>query len=315
MLIVKCIPFVSMKIEPQQLIAFLNGSGLIEKTRLEAAQKKAETEGKKLETILLNEKIISEENLIKLKAYILGIPFVNLDKEIVSPEVLQIIPEPIARRYNIVAFRKKESELEVAMTDPEDIQTIEFIRKKSNLKILPRLTNSTGITNILKQYQASIEEEFGDLFAHVKKDGEFDEKDTEALSSLEGKIVTAPKDEDAGPTGEKIEELAKAAEDLPVIKIVDSLLRHAITQSASDIHIEPTEKDVIVRYRIDGILHDAMVLPKKLQQGVAARIKVLSNMRLDEHRLPQDGRFKIETKEYKISFRVSLIPVYDGEKI
>lgn len=304
-----------MKIEPQQLVAFLADSGLIEKNQLDAAQKKAETEGKKLETILLDEKVVSEENLIKLKAYILGIPFVNLEKETVPLDVLQIIPEPIARRYSIVAFRKREADLEVAMTDPEDIQTIEFIRKKSNLRILPRLTNSVGIASVLRQYQKSIEEEFGDLFAHVKKDSDFDEKDAEALNSLDGKIITAPKDEDAGPTGEKIEELARAAEDLPVIKIVDSLLRHAITQSASDIHIEPTEKDVIVRYRIDGILHDAMVLPKKLQQGVAARIKVLSNMRLDEHRLPQDGRFKIETNDYKISFRVSLIPVYDGEKI
>ena len=304
-----------MKIEQQQLVAFLTDSGLIEKDKLEAAVKKAESEDKKLEAVLLDEKIVSEENLIKLKAYILGIPFVSLEKETVPAEVLQIIPEPIARRYSIVAFRKKGSDLEVAMTDPEDIQTIEFIRKKSNLRILPRLTNSASISGILKQYQKSIEEEFGDLFAHTKEDEESVDKEARELGSLEGKIVIAPKDDDASAIGQKPEDLAKAAEDLPVIKIVDSLLRHAITQSASDIHIEPTEKDVVVRYRIDGILHDAMVLPKKLQQGVAARVKVLSSMRLDEHRLPQDGRFKIETGEYKISFRVSLIPVYDGEKI
>src|SRR3990172_868108 len=102
-----------MKIEQQQLIAFLTDSGLIEKDKLEAAVKKAETESKKLETVLLDDKIVSEENLIKLKAYILGIPFVNLEKEAVSTETLQIIPEPIARRYSIVAFRKKGSDLEV----------------------------------------------------------------------------------------------------------------------------------------------------------------------------------------------------------
>lgn len=300
-----------MRVEPQQLIAFLLDGELAKKDQLDAAQKEATQSGKKIETVLLEQKIVTEEELIKLKAYILGIPFVNLEKEAIPLEVLQIVPEPIARKYNIVAFRKEGSRLEVAMTDPEDIQTIEFVRKKANLTILPRLTNSKGIAAVLKQYQKSLEEEFSDLLA--PRGIEVEEKEAGELASLEGKIVSAPKEDEGG--GEKVEELVKAAEDLPVIKIVDSLLRHAITQSASDIHIEPAEKEVIVRYRIDGILHDAMTLPKKLQQGIAARIKVLSSLRLDEHRLPQDGRFKLETNEFKISFRVSIIPVYDGEKI
>ncbi|MEK7493754.1 MAG: ATPase, T2SS/T4P/T4SS family [Patescibacteria group bacterium] len=299
-----------MRVEPEQLIAFLIDGGLAKKDQLDAAQKEATQTGKKLEAVLIEQKIVTEEELIKLKAYILGIPFVNLEKEVIPLEVFSIIPEPIARKYSIVAFRKEGSNLEVAMTDPEDIQTIEFIRKKANLTILPRLTNPKGIAAVLKQYQKSLEEEFSDLLAPRGIDVE--EKEAGELASLEGKIVSAPKDEEGGV---KVEELARAAEDLPVIKIVDSLLRHAITQSASDIHIEPAEKEVIVRYRIDGILHDAMTLPKKLQQGIAARIKVLSSLRLDEHRLPQDGRFKLETTEFKISFRVSIIPVYDGEKI
>src|SRR3989338_6415062 len=110
------------------------------------------------------------------------------------------------------------------------------------------------------------------------------------------------------------EDLKKAAQDLPVVKIVDTLIRHAILQRASDIHIEPMENEVLARYRIDGILRDAMVLPKKISSSVVARIKVLSNLKLDEHRLPQDGRFKIETPEEKISFRVSILPVGEGEK-
>lgn len=294
-------------------MAFLLDAGRAPKDVLEAALAQAEKTGTKFETILASQKIVSEEELIKLKAYILGIPFVNLEKDTISLEVLQIIPEPIAKKYSIVAFRKHGSDLEVAMTDPEDIQTIEFIRKKANLNILPRLTNLASIASVLKQYQQSMEEEFSELFGAKKE--EFTDEEAKELASLEGKIVSAPKEEDEAGGGVKTEELAKAAEDLPVIKIVDSLLRHAIIQSASDIHIEPAEKEVLVRYRIDGILHEAMTLPKKLQQGIVARIKVLSNLRLDEHRLPQDGRFKLETQEYKISFRVSLIPVYDGEKI
>lgn len=299
-----------LKVDDQQLKAFLIDAGLIQEKPLKEAELVAQKLGKRLDEVLIEQKMVKEEDLIKLKAYILGIPFVDLSKEAVPVAILKIIPEPIARKHHIVAFRKKDSDLEVAMTDPEDIQTIEFIRKKSNLNILPRLADPKGIENVLKQYQKSIEEEFGELF--VSKKEEKAEEEAHELESLEGKIITAPKEDEEMLGGG---ELKKAAEDLPVIKIVDTLLRHAITQDASDIHIEPTEKDVIIRYRIDGILHDAMVLPKNLQQGIIARIKVLSNLKLDEHRLPQDGRFKIETSEYQISFRVSLLPVYDGEKI
>ncbi len=111
------------------------------------------------------------------------------------------------------------------------------------------------------------------------------------------------------------DDLKKMAEDLPIVRIVDTLLRHAIIQGASDIHIEPMEEEVVVRYRIDGILHDAMTLPKQAAPGITARIKVLANLKLDEKRLPQDGRFKMETEADKVSFRVSLLPTYFGEKI
>jgi len=298
-----------MRVEPQQLIAFLLDAGLAKQDQLDAAKKEAERIGAKLETVLTKNKIVSEEEVIKLKAYILGIPYVNLEKEVIPPDVLQIVPEPIAKKYNIVAFRKQGRDLEVAMTDPEDLQTIEFIHKKADLNILPRLTNSESISSALKQYQQSIDEEFSQFFGEKKERGDVPEEDED---SFEGKIISIPKEEEGQV---KAAELVKAAEDLPVVKIVDSLLRHAIVDGASDIHIEPAEKEVIVRYRVDGILRDAMTLPKKLQQGIVARIKVLSNLRLDEHRLPQDGRFKLETPEYQISFRVSLIPVYDGEKI
>lgn len=281
-----------MQVEDSQIKAFILDSDLTTKEKLDKAEKKAKETNQQLAQVLVKDKIISQKQLIKLQAYILGIPFVNLEKETIPEEILQIIPEPIARRHNIIAFRKKGKELEVAMLDPADLQTIEFIKKKSDLKILPRLTNLASIKSALKQYQKSLEAEFGEL---IKE---------------ESKIVTLPEKEEEGK-----EELEKAAEQMPIIKIVDTLLKHAILQQASDIHIEPLEKEVVVRYRIDGILHDTMTLPKRIHSGITARIKVLSNLKLDEHRLPQDGRFKIETGEYKISFRVSILPVYDGEKI
>src|SRR3989338_3480116 len=285
-----------MRVESQQLKAFLLETHLITEKKFEKAVKEADESGRKIGDILVAENVVSYEQLLQVEAYILGIPFVNLEKEKVEPDVLKIIPEPIARTHNIVAFRRKGNNLEVAMLDPEDLQTIDFIRKKIDLRILPRLTTPASIKNILLQYQKTLKAEFGDI---IQKEA------VEIRTIREG---------EGGVTAEK-EELQKVAEDLPVIRIVDMLIRHAVLERASDIHIEPTEKEVVVRYRIDGILRDAMILPKQVHSGVVARIKVLSNLKLDEHRLPQDGRFKVETEDYKYSLRVSILPVFDGEKI
>jgi len=283
-----------MEINPERLKNFIVDAGLISEKDFNKALKKCQESGRKIEDVLVRDNLIDEEKLIKLEAYILGIPFVNLEKEAVAPNILRIIPEPIAKSHNIVAFKKDGENLEVAMLDPEDLATIEFIKKKSDLKISPRLTNEASIKNVLKQYQKTLEAEFGDI---IKKDvGE----------------IKAFKDEEKA---EEQEELRKIAEEIPVIRIVDTLIKHAILQKASDIHIEPTEKEVLVRYRIDGILRDAMILPNLASSGIVARIKVLSNLKLDEHRLPQDGRFKVETDEYRYSIRVSVLPIFDGEKI
>jgi len=284
-----------MRVEITRLKTFLLDTELVSPKDLEASEKKALKSGKSLGEVLVAEGKVSEDELARLEAYILGIPFVNLEMEKLPQEVVGLIPEPIARTHNIVAYRKSGNNLEVAMLDPEDLETIEFIKKKSNLKILPRLTNRASIKHILQQYQQSLEAEFGEI---IKKE-----------STLALKTVKA---EAGGREGE--EELKKVAEELPIVRIVDTLLKHAIVGRASDVHIEPQEKEVLVRYRIDGILHDAMVLPKQVAPGIIARIKVLADLKLDEHRLPQDGRFKIETTEERISFRVSILPISEGEK-
>jgi type IV pilus assembly protein PilB len=284
-----------MKIEAPRLKAFLLDAELVRAADVEDAEKKAAKSGRDLGHVLVESGKITEDDLARLEAYILGIPFVDLEHEKLPEDVLSIIPEPIARTHNIVAYRKTGNNLEVAMLDPENLETIESIKKKANLKILPRLTNRASIKHALQQYHKSLEAEFGEI---IKKES------TEILSTTSEK------------EGEEAigEDLRKAAEDLPIIRIVDTLLRHAIVQRASDIHIEPQEKEVLVRYRIDGILHDAMMLPRQISTGLIARIKVLSNLKLDEHRLPQDGRFRIETPEERISFRVSILPIAEGEK-
>lgn len=282
-----------MRVEPQQLKLFLLDSGLATSKDIENAGKKAEKEKKDLGEVLVSEGKLSQDDLSRLQAYILGIPFVSLEKEKIDLSILSLIPEPIARSHNIVAYKKRENELEVAMLDPQDLETIDFIKKKLNLKVLSRLTDPNSIKSVLSQYQKTLQAEFGDI---VKQ-----EVESFKIVREEG-------------TGLENEDLKKLAEDLPIVRIVDTLLRHAILQRASDIHIEPMEKEVVVRYRIDGILHDAMVLPVKVASGILARIKILSNLKVDEKRLPQDGRFKIETPDEKVSFRVSTLPVYNGEK-
>lgn len=151
--------------------------------------------------------------------------------------------------------------LEVAMLDTEDLAAIDFVKKKVDLKILPRLTDSESIKSALLQYQKSLKAEFGDI---IQKEADI--------------LRTMPESMEGEDASEK--DLKKLAEDLPVVKIVDTLLKHAIVQNASDIHIEPMEKELLIRYRIDGILHDAMMLPKTASPGIIARIKVLSNLKL-----------------------------------
>jgi len=284
-----------MRVEDQQLKAFLEDTDLIKKQDLAKAYQEAKDKKQKLADLLLKKNLINREQLSKLYAYILGIPFISLEKEVIPPEILQIIPEPIAKRHNIIAFKQNKDNLEVAMLDPEDLQTIEFIKKKAGLKILPRLTSERSIKEALAQYQKSLELEL------------------EELTPAGIKIIR-----EAPPTGAEgaveDKDLEKIAQDLPIIQVVDTILKHAILGGASDIHIEPLEKEVLIRYRVDGVLRDAMVLPKQIHTGIIARIKILANLKLDEHRLPQDGRFKIESSDWKLSCRVSILPIFDGEK-
>lgn len=284
-----------MHVAEGELKAFILDSGLVSRKDVESAEAEAKERKQSIGDILVSRGSLTEDALRRLKAYVLGIPFVNLKEKKIDLAVLSLIPEPIARSSNIIAFRKNDKELEVAMLDTQDLPAIDSVRKKTGLKILPRLTDDESIKNALLQYQKSLKEEFGDI-----------------IGAEAGKIKLV-KEAEGEEHSEK--DLKQMAEDLPIVRIVDTLLRHAIIQHASDIHIEPAEHEVLVRYRIDGILHDAMTLPRIAAPGLTARIKVLANLKLDEKRLPQDGRFKMETETDKVSFRVSLLPVYFGEKI
>ncbi len=284
-----------MRIQDEQLRRFVLDAGLVPKGDVATAEKVAKEEKRTLAEALIAGGYLTEDDLRRVESYVLGIPFVSLKEEKIDFAILSLIPEPVARNHNIVAFKQTDGSLEVAMLDTADLPAIDFVKKKTGFKILPRLTDTDSMRMALQQYQKTLKDEFGDIIS----------KETSALKFV------------ADQSGEEVTEadLKKMAEDLPVVRIVDTLLRHAIIQGASDIHIEPMEESLLVRYRIDGILHDAMTLPRHAASTIAARIKVLSNLKLDEKRLPQDGRFKMEMDGQKVSFRVSVLPIFFGEKI
>jgi len=283
-----------MYISDTHLKSFLADAGLVSQKDFEVAETEAKASGKPIGEILVAKSAIGEDELRRTYAYILGIPFISLSGTKIPFETLSLIPEPVARRNNIIAYNRRGDELEVAMLDTDDLAAIDFIKKKTHLKILSRLTDVASVKFALKEYQQSLKDNLGDVI----------ERETAAL------LKSAP----AGKEGEE-ENLRHVAEGVPAVRIVDTLIRHANAQGASDIHIEPMEETLLIRYRIDGILHDAMELPKHAANAITARVKVLANMRLDEHRLPQDGRFGAESGGEKISFRVSVLPTYFGEKI
>ncbi len=255
----------------------------IDAKTLRAFTEKATKLKKSLEEILIAENAVDETELYTRAAEILETPFIGLKGREIKQDIINLIPGPVAGTHQVVAFEKEKNILKLAMTDPTDIQTIEFLRRKTGMDPKVYMTAPSDLRETLRLYHTELDE-------HLR-------------------VI---QENSSGEAGRK---LKKAAAELPIINIVNSILEHAVYENASDIHIEPLEKEVTVRYRIDGILKPAMTLPKTVQNGMIARIKILANLKFDEHMAPQDGRFKIQVQDDKLAFRVSILPVYDGEKI
>ena len=267
----------------EQLKKILQAADIMSPPEFDKFLKEAEKYGKNMENYLIEKKIITSGSLYENAANYFKVPFINLKEQTIRKDILLNIPEPIAPTQQIIAFAADNKEIKIACLDPENIEIFEFIKKKTNLEPKIYLTAPESFAEALKQYHKNLKAEFEELANENLNPNETD--------------------------------LKKLAENLPIVRIVDTFLEYAIFEGASDIHIEPEEKDILARYRIDGILKTVMTLPKNVQPGIVARIKILANLKVDEHRLPQDGRFKVNAKDYKVSFRVSIIPTFDGEKI
>ncbi len=270
--------------------------GLLKPDQLKFLQEEARKYNQSVEEYIYQNKIISEENFVQAKAKLLKIPYIDLRNKKISPEVLQETSKEVASHYKFIPFSKVGTLLKVAMVDPEDMKACEalkFIALRHHLATKIYITSETSFASVLKQYRA--------INVEIKKALERIEKEIEIKGTPEEKISSKT-------------EIKKIVEEAPVSKIIDIILKHAIEGKASDIHIEPTDKELRVRYRLDGVLHTTLILPKRLHPAAISRIKILSNLKIDEKRKPQDGRFRITFNGREIDFRVSTLPTANGEK-
>lgn len=250
---------------------------------------------------LLRDAGVTEESLRTNIASFYGIPPYTPPEELnISQETLSFIPEESARHYRMMPVELEDGVLHVAVNDPEDLQlrqALGFVSSKHDVPYKFVFVLQSDLEELLEAYE--------------NLSGEVDE----ALTSLESELETELAKQQAG--GTKAEELAREhiKEDAPVTKIVATVLRYAIDGGASDVHIQPTEARVDVRFRVDGVLHKSLELPRKVQSAVVARVKILASIRLDEKRRPQDGRFSAKFDDRKIDFRVSILPTNHGEKV
>src|SRR3989344_5932925 len=247
------------------------------------------------EELLVAEGVIDDEQLAQLRAKAASLPYVSLRDQTIPQKLLKMIPREAAENYQVIAFRKEGNVLDVGRVNPQNfkaIEAIQFLAQKSNLKVRYFVISRSSFQAATRRYQ------------------HFGEEVQAALENIrEGPLLDMR--EGAIDRG-KMEEVVRSA---PVSKVVLVIIRHAIDGRASDIHIEPSIKETRVRYRIDGILRTSLVLPKYIHSAIVARIKVLANLKLDETRKPQDGRIRLTVEGRDIDFRVSTLPLFEGEKV
>src|SRR3989344_1160674 len=236
--------------------------------------------------------IVPEDKLYQAKALILGIPYVDIENASFSPEALGKVPRAVAERFSLIpfAYDDKDKTLSVAMANPVDLEAATFVREKTDLPIKTFAATPTDVARAIgQQYRQELVGEVGEAI-----------KETQNLTAI--KTIDS-------------EQIAQIIKEAPIAKIVSTILEYAVTSRASDIHIEPQEDRVRVRYRIDGILYDRLSLPKAVQEAVISRIKILSEMKIDEHRSPQDGRFNFKISNEEVDLRIAILPTAHGEKI
>jgi type IV pilus assembly protein PilB len=277
----------------QTLVDVLLAQKLINQEQYDDVKVKSASKGISEETTIESLNIVPAEKLAQAKAKLLNIPFIPLGTTSVSPQALGFVPRAVAERFSLIpfAYDEKTKTLSVAMSNPVDLEAVSFVREKTGLNIKTFAASVKDVEMAInQQYRQEI---IGEVGAALKE-----------TEQEEGKIKTID-----------TSQIAQIIKEAPIAKIVSTILEYAVTSRASDVHIEPQEDRVRVRYRIDGILYDKLSLPKSVQEAVISRIKILSEMKIDEHRTPQDGRFNFKVEDKEVDLRISVLPTAFGEKI
>lgn len=268
-----------MVLPDNQLTLLLLQSGIVNEDTLRTGLEFARNSQTTLQDALIEKDLVSDETIGKVIANSFKVPFVTLSKMSIPEDVVRIVPERIARKFNVIAFARATDGIKVAMTNPRNTDLITLLSKKTRQHITPYLATERDIASTLHNYRRDLQKTFDELLK-------------EAIGSN-----------------------ALTSDDAPIAKIVDLLITYAYQDKTSDVHIEPQEENSLVRFRIDGILHDVLKFDKKLHERILTRIKVLSRLRTDEHLSAQDGKMRIQLPEENLDIRVSIIPIAEGEKV
>ncbi|MBL8158907.1 type II/IV secretion system protein [Candidatus Saccharibacteria bacterium] len=279
-----------MRIADETLVKLLQQTGKITDEKLAPLAEEAKKLNRPLLDVVLKRSIVGEKELTKLYAAYLEVPFTALEPNTVTKGTLSLIPERIARQYNAVVFSVADGAAQLAMEDPEDVQAINFLQKYIGSKFKLFMATREDILMTLENYR-------------------------EEVSSQIDKVIEVQAQKDGPANADQAVKEEDVSENSPVAQTVNLLLEYAIRSGASDIHLEPREDYLQVRYRIDGVLKEANRLPAHVVNALISRIKILAALKIDERRVPQDGRFKITVAGKKYALRVSTLPISDGEKV
>ena len=280
-----------LAVETQKIFErLLLEQNLIGAAQLEELKVQAAKQAKSLISIIAERGIISEEDLVRLNAQANDVPYANLVGLNVTPETLALIPKELASYYHAVPFGEYKGQLAVGMLDATNIQAIDFISRKVGQPIAAFMVSQKSIEAVLAQYKADVSKEVSAVIGSVKQ------------------IKTDAPKADHKP-------VQTLVQDAPITRALNTILDYAVQSQASDIHIEPREHELKIRFRVDGILQDTMTLPKEVEPALISRIKILSNLKIDEHRIPQDGQFQIHSVGKDIDTRVAVAPIVHGEQV
>ncbi|MCA1807501.1 MAG: Flp pilus assembly complex ATPase component TadA, partial [Actinobacteria bacterium] len=285
----------------RQVEAQLISDGLITQDVLESLRKKASEEEKPIFAKLITEGGITNEQLTKAISIVSNVPYVNLSDATIKPEVLALLPKDIAERYMAVPLGEMQGRLVVAMLDAGNVQAVDFLSNRVGRPLKVYGASEEGIRNVLKQYESTIGKQISDSI-----DGAVAEAAADKYSKGDNSKKQKQQDDSSINT---------IVQDSPISKALTMILEYAARNRASDIHIEPLEHELKIRCRIDGVLREIMKLPKSTEAALVSRIKILSNLKIDEHRIPQDGQFTVLVKNNPIDLRIAIAPIVWGEQV